>query len=184
MSKGAMNRRVLLDALQALSDELERRGARGQLFVVGGAAMALAYSRDRVTRDIDAIFEPKGTIYQAAQVVGEELGLPQDWLNDAAKSFAPGDDPGSKVVFSTPSLEVAAASPRYLLAMKIFASRVSSDSDDIRTLYRELGFTSAEEGLALVEEMYPHATIPPKTQFLLEELFGAIGKGPAEPPAE
>jgi Nucleotidyltransferase of unknown function (DUF6036) len=177
VSRAPMNRRSMLTAFQALSDQLEREGVRGQLFVVGGAAMALAYARERVTRDIDAIFEPKSRIYAAAQLVAEDLGLPQDWLNDAAKSFAPGDDPESKIIFSTPSLEVSAASPKYLLAMKIFAARVSNDTEDIRVLFKELGFTRAEEGLALVESMYPKAVIPPRTQFLLEELFGPIGDG-------
>lgn len=31
---------------------------RRQLFVVGGAAMALAYDVDRLTRDVDALFFP------------------------------------------------------------------------------------------------------------------------------
>ena len=169
-----MNRRAVLKALQALSDELDRRDVRAELFVVGGAAMALAYSRTRLTKDIDAIFEPKATVYEAAQVVAEELGLPQDWLNDAAKSFAPGDDSESRVVLSTPSLEVSAASPKYLLAMKIFSARVGIDAEDIKVLYKELGFTRAKEGLDLVEQMYPSAAISPGVQFLLEEMFGPI----------
>ncbi len=56
----------ILEALQALGDELTRRGVRGQIFIVGGAAMALAYSTRRVTKDIDAVFEPKSAIYAAA----------------------------------------------------------------------------------------------------------------------
>ena len=136
--------------------------------------MALAYSRSRITKDIDAIFEPKATVYEAAQVVAEELGMPQDWLNDAVKAFAPGDDPDRRVVFSTPALEVSAASPRYLLAMKIFSSRVGVDAVDIKVLYKELGFTRAEQGLDLVEQMYPSAAISPSVQFLLEELFGPV----------
>lgn len=167
-----MNRRAVLRALQALAVELDRRGVRAELFVVGGAAMALAYSRSRITKDIDAIFEPKATVYEAAQVVAEELGMPQDWLNDAVKAFAPGDDPDRRVVFSTPALEVSAASPRYLLAMKIFSARVGVDAEDIKVLYKELGFTRAEQGLDLVEQMYPSAAISPSVQFLLEELFG------------
>ena len=169
-----MNRRAVLRALQALADELDRRGVRAELFVVGGAAMALAYSRSRITKDIDAIFEPKATVYEAAQVVAEELGMPQDWLNDAVKAFAPGDDPDRRVVFSTPALEVSAASPRYLLAMKIFSSRVGVDAEDIKVLYKELGFTRAEQGLDLVEQMYPSAAISPSVQFLLKELFGPV----------
>jgi hypothetical protein len=134
--------------------------------------MALAYSARRVTRDIDAIFEPKTVIYEAARRVAERLGLPDDWLNDAVKSFLPGTDPDRRVVFSTPSLEVAAASPQYLLAMKLLASRVDQDTEDIKTLYAECGFTNADQGMNLVERYYPDHQLPPKTQFLLKELFG------------
>ena len=42
---------------------LEAEGVHGDLFLVGGAAMALAYSTRRATRDLDAIFEPKQVIY-------------------------------------------------------------------------------------------------------------------------
>jgi len=37
------------------------RGVVADVFVVGGAAMALAYDATRVTRDIDATFVPHGS---------------------------------------------------------------------------------------------------------------------------
>lgn len=37
-----------------LSERLQARRAQAQLFVVGGAAMALEYDQDRLTRDVDA----------------------------------------------------------------------------------------------------------------------------------
>lgn len=49
------------------------------MFIVGGAAMALAYSNRRITKDIDAVFEPKAMIYESAAKVAEQLGLPDDW---------------------------------------------------------------------------------------------------------
>lgn len=173
MSKRGLNRKSLMAAFDALSSELASQEVRGELFVVGGAAMALAYSARRVTRVVDAIFEPKAVIYQAALVVAERLELPDDWLHDAVKSFAPGEDSGRRVVFSTPSLEVSVASPRYLLAMKLLASRVDQDADDIRVLYEQCGFTSAGEGMDLLEEVYPRYRLEPRTQFLLEEMFPA-----------
>lgn len=33
------------------------------MFLVGGAAMALAYNARRATRDVDGVFEPKTAIY-------------------------------------------------------------------------------------------------------------------------
>ena len=172
MSKGRLTKKQILSAFTALSEELAARQTRGELFVVGGAAMALAYSDRRVTRDIDAIFEPKAVIYEAAHEVAERLGLPDDWLNDAVKSFLPSADGNRRAVFSTPSLEVAAASPQYLLAMKLLASRVDQDTEDIKVLYAECGFTAADEGMDLLERYYPNHPLQPKTQFLLEELFG------------
>lgn len=51
---------------QELSDRLEARGAQAQLFVVGGAAMALAYDQDRLTRDVDALFVPAPIVREIA----------------------------------------------------------------------------------------------------------------------
>lgn len=47
--------RALLDDL---SQELAARGARAELFLVGGAALAVAYDATRATRDLDAVFIP------------------------------------------------------------------------------------------------------------------------------
>lgn len=177
MSSG-FNRAKIRRALERLSDELARRGVRAELFMVGGGAIAMAYSARRVTRDIDAIFEPKSVVYDAARVVAQELSLPDDWLNDAVKSFVPGDDPARQVVFQTASLTVSVGSPRYLLAMKLLAARVDQDAEDIKRLYELCSFTTTEEGMGLVEALYPARPIEPKTQFLLEELYGPAHEGP------
>jgi Nucleotidyltransferase of unknown function (DUF6036) len=161
----------ILAALQALGDELTRQGVRGQIFVVGGAAMALAYSTRRVTKDIDAVFEPKSVIYDAAATVADELGLPEDWLNDAAKGYMPGNDEHPRPVADIHGIEVTTASPRYLLAMKLMAMRFGEDDEDIAILLQECGMHSAEEATDLLKQMYPLGDPPPKTRFFLEELF-------------
>ena len=79
--------------LRALDEELGRVGIRGELFVVGGAAMALAYDARRSTVDVDAIFVPSSDVRRASRKVAEALEMEPDWLNDAAKAFLPGDDP-------------------------------------------------------------------------------------------
>ncbi|MDT5027581.1 MAG: hypothetical protein QOE61_4007 [Micromonosporaceae bacterium] len=63
---------------------------------------------------------------------------------------------------------------RYLLAMKPFAARVENDADDIAFLYRQLGLTTVEQGLDLVEEVYHGQRLQPKVQFLLTEIVDSL----------
>lgn len=173
MSERYFTRARIIGALEALGDELTRTGVRGQIFIVGGAAMALAYSTRRVTKDIDAVFEPKSAIYTAAAKVAVDLGLPEDWLNDAVKGFMPGTDEHPRPVPDIHGLEVTTASPRYLLAMKLMAMRFGEDDEDIEILLRECGLRSAQEALDLLEHVYPLHEPPPKTRFFLEQLLGS-----------
>ncbi|CCH79689.1 hypothetical protein BN12_530023 [Nostocoides japonicum T1-X7] len=76
--------------LQELSDRLATAGVQAQLFVVGGAAMALAYDADRLTRDVDALFVPAPEVRQIIEEMSGPHGLEPDWLNDAVKGFLPG----------------------------------------------------------------------------------------------
>jgi hypothetical protein len=166
------NAALIRDALSRLADELEHRGVVAEIYVVGGSALALAYEARRITRDVDAVFQPARVVREAAATVAGELGLPEDWLNDGAKAFLPGRDPDARLVLRRPSLTVAVASPRHLLAMKLLASRVDQDVEDIKLLYELCGFTTAADGVALLEEVYPGRPLPARTRFLLEELFG------------
>jgi Nucleotidyltransferase of unknown function (DUF6036) len=163
----------ILHALQALGAELTREGVRAQIFIVGGAAMALAYSTRRVTKDIDAVFEPKQTVYAAAAKVAEELGLPEDWLNDAVKGFMPGPDDAPRPVPAIEGIEVTTASARYLLAMKLMAVRFGEDDEDIEILLRECNIHSAGEAMDVLKQVYPAKEPPAKTRFFLEELLGS-----------
>jgi Nucleotidyltransferase of unknown function (DUF6036) len=173
VSERHFSRATILSALQALGDELTTQGLRGQIFIVGGAAMALAYSTRRVTKDIDAVFEPKSAIYAAAAKVAEDLGLPEDWLNDGVKGFMPSSDEQSRPVPDIRGIEVTTASPRYLLAMKLMAMRFGEDDEDIEVLLRECDLHSADEALDLLRDMYALQEPPAKTRFFLEELLGA-----------
>jgi hypothetical protein len=167
----------ILNALQALGDELTRQDVRGQIFIVGGAAMALAYSTRRVTKDIDAAFEPKSAVYAAAEEVAKEHGLPADWLNDAAKAFMPGKDSEARPLPAIKGIEVTTASPRYLLAMKLMAMRFGEDDEDIGILLGQCDMHSAQEALDLLKAMYPSKEPPAKTRFFLEELLGSDSRG-------
>lgn len=167
-----LGRDEILAAFAALAERLEVQGVHGQIFVVGGAAMALAYSTRRVTKDVDAIFEPKMVIYETATQVAAELALPEDWLNDAAKGFAPGADADRRPIFESAGLDVTTASPPYLLAMKLFASRIGEDDEDIVTLLGLSGITRTDEALDLFERFYGSRPLPLRAQLFLEEVLG------------
>lgn len=75
-----LDRRAIEDAFRRLGERLIRRGVIGDVYVFGGAAMALAYDARRATRDIDAVFKPHGIVLEEARAVADELGLPGWWL--------------------------------------------------------------------------------------------------------
>lgn len=180
----------LLDAdevrslLTDLGARLDVRGIEARLFLVGGAAMALAYSRRRITRDLDAVFEPKREIYEEAAKLARERGLPADWLNDSVKGFLP--DRSQPVEgtssFSAPGIHVGVASPEYLFAMKAQAARQEADGDDLRTLATILKITNAQEALNLVERFYGPNRLTMKTQLILEAILSAPRDSTAPPP--
>ncbi|WP_406312815.1 nucleotidyltransferase [Streptosporangium sp. NBC_01639] len=131
-----------------------RRGVVADLFVVGGAAMALAYDAVRVTRDVDALFVPHGVVLEEARRVAEDLGLPPWWLNEQASVYISGkDDPGKRRVFDHPGLRVMAASPEHIFAMKAMAAR-TRDVDDLRHLAELANVVSAEDAIRLCAQFF------------------------------
>lgn len=163
----------MLDLFGALDAELCRGGVRGDVFLVGGAAMALAYDARPSTRDVDAIWHPSTEVREAAaRVAAQADDIDDDWLNDAVKAFLPGHNSGEQcVVFDGDCLSVAAASPQYLLATKLLASRVGRDEGDVLLLFDLCGFTTAAEALDLLERYYPGRPIEAKVGFFIEDLL-------------
>lgn len=153
-----------------LSDRLAAAGVSAHLFVVGGAAMALAYDPDRITRDVDALFIPAPEVRQIAKAMSAGHGLEADWLNDAAKGFLPGNDEHPRTVFESASLVVQIPSPEYMLAMKLHASRDDRDLDDAALLYNTLGYTSAQECIDLLAGTYPPGQLLPRHRYLAEDV--------------
>lgn len=152
---------------------------------LGGAAMALAFSRRRVTRDLDAVFEPKKEIYEEAAKIARERGLPNGWLNDGVKSLLPDREQPIEGTssFSTPGISVGVASPEYLFAMKAQAARQEADGDDLRFLARELKLKSTEQALELVERFYGANRLSPKTQLMVEAVMAdALAEQPSSSP--
>lgn len=170
-----MQRSEILELLHLLAGRLTHKGLTGEMYVVGGAAVALAFDEHRSTRDIDAVFEPKTAIYDAAAEIAAERDLPEGWLNDAVKGYLSGPDDDAKPVLELPGLRVSIASPRILLAMKVLAHRPGEDDADVRLLARELELTEAAAVLAVATEVYGDR-LDAAARFFVEELFA----GPLE----
>lgn len=166
-----LGRAAIEDALRRLGDRLAKRGVVADLYVFGGAAMALAYDARRATRDIDAVFQPHGIVLDEARAVADELDLPQWWLNEQASAYvAPGGDPAAPRVFDHPGLRVAAASPEHLLAMKVLAAR-RRDAEDIRLLIGHLGLTDPQQVLNVCAEVFPDEEVPGRARLVLDDVF-------------
>jgi hypothetical protein len=174
----ALSREDILRALQSLSDELGREGMTGELCLFGGTVMVLAFSARLTTKDVDAVFQPSGTIADLSRRIAAEQNLPRDWLNDGVKGFVSSKHEttaGNLPQF--PHLRMTMPVPEYLLAMKCMAARIGGTADqpsdvaDIVFLIRHLALGSARETLDIVAQYYPANRIPVKTQYLVEGLF-------------
>lgn len=160
--------------LHLLDEELAEAGVEGELYLVGGAVMCLAFDARPATRDVDALFRPVREIREAAVRVAARAGVPSTWLNDAVKGFL--DERADFDPFlELPHLRVFVARPEYLLAMKCASMRLGEefrDLDDVRYLLRYLNVTSADEALAIVTQYFEEERLMPKTRLALEELLG------------
>jgi len=157
--------------LKSLNQILERKNIKGEIGIVEGAAMCLAFHVRASTKDVDPIFEPSSAIRAAATDVAHEFDLSPDWLNDAVKGFMK-PIAKKKILFEFPNLSVWTPEADYLLAMKSISARWdTSDQDDIIFLIKFLELKSASEVFSIIETYYPKSQIPPKTQFFIEEIF-------------
>lgn len=173
-----LDRARIRDLFRQLGERLQRRGVVADLYVIGGAAMALAYDARRATRDIDAVFLPHGIVLEEAHALAAELGLPQWWLNEQASRYvAPGGDPQAPLSFDHPGLRVSTASPEHLLAMKVLAAR-RRDTEDLQVLVDHLALTSAQQVVEICTRVFPLEPLPDRAQLILADLFPENGAPP------
>jgi hypothetical protein len=156
-----------------LNEELGRSGTRGELFLVGGAVMCLAYDARPSTQDVDASFRPPAPVREAAARVAVRAKLRADWLNDGVKGFlsAQGD---FAAFLELSHLRIMVAQPEYLLAMKCLAMRLGPefhDEDDVRYLLRHLDIHTHEKAVSVITKYYPLERFPQKTLYALAELL-------------
>jgi hypothetical protein len=156
-----------------LNDELAAAGTEGELFLVGGAVMCLAYAARPSTQDVHALFRPARQIREASVRVALRAGIPSDWLNDGVKGFL--SDQGDFAPFlALDHLRVMVAQPAYLLAMKCLSFRIGAefhDEEDVRYLLRHLNIATYDNAIETIGRYYPLQRFPQKTLYALGDLL-------------
>jgi hypothetical protein len=169
----ALTQADLRRLFELLNQELARSKTQGELFLVGGAVMCLAYAARPSTQDVDALFRPPTQVREAAARVAIQAKMKADWLNDAVKGFmSPRGD--FAAFLELDHLRIMMARPEYLLAMKCLAMRIGAefhDEDDIRYLLRLLEVRNYEKAVAIITKYYPLERFPQKTLYALAELL-------------
>jgi hypothetical protein len=156
-----------------LNEQLGKNGVTGEVCIVGGAAMILAFGSRESTRDIDALVMAPSSVRRAVGQVAEAAGLPANWLNDGVKGFASGEPTELKEVLKFSHLRIVAPSAEYILAMKCLAARVGldeHDKEDTKFLIKHVGLGSAAAISEIVEKYYPRERIAAKTQYFIQEV--------------
>ena len=169
-----LHRDELTEYLKILGERLTRENLHGEIILTGGAAMCLVHTARDMTKDIDALYEPKNDINRLAESIADEYGLPKDWLNDSVKDFV-NEKVETKEFAQYGNLIISAVTPDYLLAMKLMSSRVEGqDYNDIKFLFRKLRITESSEAQKIIERFFPVNRILPKTQYVIEQCLDEI----------
>lgn len=172
-----LDRERIVALLGELAGRLNSRGLEADLYVVGGTAMALAYDRLRVTRDIDAVGEPMAAIEaEAREMAAVHHDLPADWLSAQVMPLLPRSFDADRIeALAWPGLTVNVASPRRLLAMKVRAGRYDRDLQDIWVLCQVLELVRLEQVWDIVDEVWGAGMLREDVALLVGDYLRARG---------
>jgi len=157
-----LTKNLITRALRRLGELAQAEGVILEVSLYGGAVFTLVYGSRDSTLDVDALIRPAELARKLALRVGEELGLPDDWINDHVRLFLSekeskrhlkGDEFG-------PGLQVSVPTAAYLLALKLRACRpplpgYAGDYEDIRFLLRKMELRSLPEVEAVFDRFFP-----------------------------
>ena len=140
------------EILHELVQWLAERGDEATIYVIGGAAVALANPDRTATQDIDGYIR-RSDATEVLEGIQRERGLEAEWFNWHVHGLQPpvaGPELWREILHDR-EVVLYAANTDALLAMKLNAAR-AKDTEEIVFLLRSCGVTS----LARAEEVYEH----------------------------
>lgn len=175
---GSLNKDELIELLDELSERLMRKKARASIYIVGGAAMALAFDRSRTTHDIDGRIDTgHGALVEAVHEIAHRRGLPKSWLNDQATPKMPmAPDRRARTLYASEYLTVTGASGEHILGMKLESGR-AFDQRDVITLVKHLNIRTVEEGAGIHGRLFPHSRKGDRAREMMETALEEIDPG-------
>lgn len=136
-----------------------RTGPEAEVIIAGGASVIMNYNFRDSTTDIDSIIRASSSMRDIINRIGDENGLPPDWLND---DFRNTSSYSEKLIECSSfykrfcnCLNVRTVSAEYLIAMKARVGRIyKHDLSDIAGIIKEHQEMKKDMSLSLVEEAY------------------------------
>ena len=173
MSPYLFDHLTLKEVIEDLAAKLEKAGFNGKIQIVGGAAMTLSiYPTREATLDVDAKWKQSEIFNEVVEQITKERNFPSGWLNDDFAKFLPPVHDGDWVeVHRSGTVTIEAATPEFLLAMKLFADRGARDRGDTVVLIKILGITTPKEAEAILERYWPGEGLSKATHAFLQEFF-------------
>lgn len=176
---GLLDRDTAVALLTELGRRLDARGLALEVYVVGGTAMVLSYDRQRLTRDIDAVWDADGPLLDVAAEMAREWNLPPDWINDRVRPMIPQVfDEDQVEALVVPGLTVTSASVRHMIAMKARAARDARDLDDLALLCSIAGITRIDDVVSIADEVWGPGMLRDEVLFVLREGLAERGLNP------
>jgi len=155
---------------EEISTRLKKMNKNGEIYIVGGAAISLAFNGRDATEDIDALYKPRSEIRSIINVMSDEHNLRNDWLNNDAEHFIT-----ERMTFTLlkeyANLKVFHIDAECLLAMKLVSARPESfpDMDDCLLLMDKLGISDEQELIKLVESYTDEENRNPVYRYFVSE---------------
>ena len=169
------NREDINRLIRLMAAKLNEAGVSGQISIVGGAAISLAYVFEReTTTDIDALLPNDFRVSNVIAQIAKMERLDDNWINDAVNAFIPFEIETHWIeLFREGGIIVRIATAELLLAMKLKADRGRRDRPDIEALIGLCAITTIDDIDKLFEAFHHQEVLKAETR---EGVLGMLKK--------